>query len=137
MTHWMTPIHIDGYLYGYSGRHSRGELRCIEMKTGDVMWSTDRVFHKPTDQPLLLTRSSLLHVDGHLVCLSEHGVVALIKVNPKKFEPVAVTTLAKPSGNEPDFKLRYPAWAAPILSHGLLYMRGRDRLVCLELMPKK
>jgi hypothetical protein len=29
-----------------------------------------------------------------------------------------------------------PCWAAPILSHGLLYLRGADRLVCLELIPK-
>ena len=32
--------------------------------------------------------------------------------------------------------LKYPAWAAPILSHGLLYVRGSDRLVCLELIPE-
>jgi hypothetical protein len=31
--------------------------------------------------------------------------------------------------------LKRPAWAAPILSHGLLYVRGKDRLVCLELIP--
>ena len=30
--------------------------------------------------------------------------------------------------------LEYPAWAAPVLSHGLLYVRGRDRLVCLRLI---
>jgi hypothetical protein len=29
--------------------------------------------------------------------------------------------------------LAYPAWAAPILAHGLLFVRGADRLVCLEL----
>ena len=33
--------------------------------------------------------------------------------------------------------LEYPCWAAPILSHGLLYVRGEERLVCLELIPKK
>jgi hypothetical protein len=33
--------------------------------------------------------------------------------------------------------LDYPCWAAPILSHGLLYVRGEDRLVCLELIPEK
>ena len=27
------------------------------------------------------------------------------------------------------------AWAAPVLSHGLLYVRGANRLVCLELIP--
>ena len=30
-----------------------------------------------------------------------------------------------------------PFWAAPILSHGLLYIRGNERLVCLELIPEK
>lgn len=31
--------------------------------------------------------------------------------------------------------LKPPAWAAPLVSHGLLYVRGRDRLVCAELIP--
>ena len=30
-----------------------------------------------------------------------------------------------------------PSWPAPVLSHGLLYLRGRDRLVCLEVIPEK
>ena len=40
-------------------------------------------------------------------------------------------------GAAPRPLLKYPAWAAPILSHGLLYVRGADRLVCLELIPEK
>ena len=31
----------------------------------------------------------------------------------------------------------YPCWAAPIVSHGLMYLRGEERLVCVELIPKK
>jgi hypothetical protein len=38
-------------------------------------------------------------------------------------------------GIGPPQLLRAPAWAAPIISHGLLYVRGKDRLVCLELIP--
>ena len=30
-----------------------------------------------------------------------------------------------------------PAWAAPILSHGLMYLRGKSELVCVELIPEK
>lgn len=138
MTHWNTPIHIDGYVYGHSGRNSRGsDLRCIELKTGKVMWTVDNLNVPGVDQPLLLTRSSLLYVEGHFVCLTEHGVVVLLKVNPLKFEPVAVTVLARPVGDEFRPKLKYPCWAAPILSHGLLYLRGSDTLVCLELIPEK
>jgi len=32
--------------------------------------------------------------------------------------------------------IKPPAWAAPILSHGLLYVRGDDRVVCLRLIPE-
>ena len=116
--HWMTPIYHDGYLYGCSGRHdNEAVLRCIELATGKEMWS------EPD-----LTRTSLLMVDGHFVCLSENGELRLLKVNPKKYEEVS--KMATPL-------LRYPCWAAPILSHGLMYVRGKNHLVCLELIPAK
>jgi outer membrane protein assembly factor BamB len=130
-THWNTPIHHEGYLYASSGRHTENaELRCIELATGNVMWSQGD-----------LARASLLYVDGHFVCLSEDGTLRLLRVNPKKYEVVAeVVLMEKPAEPNPfHFRpprlLKYPAWAAPILSHGLLYARGADRLVCLELIP--
>jgi outer membrane protein assembly factor BamB len=123
--HWNTPIYIDGYIYGSSGRHTaNAELRCIDARDGSVQWSEPG-----------LGRSTLLYVDGHFVCLSEYGTLRLIRVNPKKYEPVAEVLLLNPDDGRP--LLRYPAWAAPILSHGLLYVRGKTHLVCLELIPEK
>jgi hypothetical protein len=87
---------------------------------------------------MIMGRSSLLMVDGHLVCLGESGQLLLLKVNPEKFEEVSRLVLRR------DGKplLYPPCWAAPVLSHGLLYLRGADkpgghngRLVCLELIP--
>ena len=130
-THWNTSVYLDGYLYGSSGRHTENaELRCIEMASGKVMWS----------QPDL-TRASLLYVDGHFVCLSENGVLRLLRANPNKYDVVSEVLLTEkpmgenPFGFRPTRLLKYPAWAAPILAHGLLYVRGADRLVCLELIP--
>jgi hypothetical protein len=130
--HWSTPIHVGGYLYGCSGRHAaNAELRCIELATGRVMW------REPG-----LTRTSLLLVDGHLICLGEDGVLRLLKLNPRRYEEVSAVVL-RPTGapGKPDTTaeplLEYPCWAAPVLSHGLLYVRGRDRLVCLEVIPAK
>ena len=126
-THWNTAIHHEGFLYGSSGRHeSNAELRCIEWTTGKVRWS------KPE-----LARSSLLYVDGHFVVLSEDGVLRLIRATPEKYDLVSEVTLTEGSkeAGAPDVQLlRAPAWAAPVLSHGLLYVRGRGRLVCLELI---
>jgi outer membrane protein assembly factor BamB len=125
--HWATPIYRAGYLYGCSGRHlHNADLRCIELATGRVMWT------KPG-----LTRSSLLLVDGHFVCLTEEGLVLLLKVNPQKYEEVSRLDLHERLADDGRPFLMEPCWAAPILSHGLLYLRGRDRLVCLELIPRK
>jgi outer membrane protein assembly factor BamB len=125
--HWNTPIYVDGYLYGCSGRHSdNAELRCIELATGKVMWSVPD-----------LRRCSLMLADGHFVCLSEDGVVRLLKVNPKQYDEESRLELMQKEDGEEVQLVKYPAWAAPVLSHGLLYVRGRDRLVCLELIPEK
>ncbi len=124
LTHWNTPIYHKGYLYGSSGRHSgNAELRCIEWSTGKVMWS------KPG-----LKRASLMYVDGHFVCLGEDGVLRLVKASETAYLQVARSIVRETPAGPP--LLKPPAWAAPILSHGLLYLRGDDRLVCLRLIPQ-
>lgn len=130
-THWNTAVYHDGFFYGCSGRHtSNAELRCVDALTGEVKWS----------QPEL-TRTSLLYVDGHFISLGEDGVLQLIKATPEQYELVGELKLVEPAKfplNVPGRPLlRYPCWAAPILSHGLLYVRGKDRLICLELIPEK
>ena len=121
--HWNTAIHHEGYLYGYSGRHSRGcELRCVELQTGKVVWS-----HR------LHERGSLLYADGHFVSLGEFGTLTLIRPTPEKLDLVSKVQLTNKHGVE---RIKYPAWAAPVLSNGFLYLRGKDRLVCLDLMPQ-
>ncbi|MEZ6073873.1 MAG: PQQ-binding-like beta-propeller repeat protein [Pirellulales bacterium] len=129
-THWNTSIHHDGYLYGSSGRHSNNaELRCVELATGKVMWSERG-----------MARCSLLYVDGYFVCLGEYGELWLLRPNPEKFDVVSKAvplTADEPRGRSarPEQLLKYPAWAAPILSHGLMYIRGRGTLACFELIP--
>ncbi|MCE9546150.1 MAG: PQQ-like beta-propeller repeat protein [Planctomycetia bacterium] len=136
-THWNTPIHVDGYLYGCSGRHTENsELRCIEWKTGKVMWS------RPG-----MTRTTLTYLDGHFLCLGEYGTLWLFRATPNKCEIVAELPLgadgAEPAAAPAQRLLQWPAWAAPVVSHGLLYLRGKNRLVCMDLagvdvaVPKK
>jgi hypothetical protein len=74
-----------------------------------------------------LSRASLTLIDGHFLCLTETGHLILVKVNPKKYEPVTrwVTDLDT------------PCWAAPVVSQGIVYIRGKDRLIAAELIPAK
>ena len=123
--HWNTPIHEGGCVYGCSGRHTNNaELRCVDLATGKVNWSEPR-----------LTRTSLLMIDGHFICLGEDGTLRLLKVNPKKYDEVSVVEIKDPKTQK--LLLEYPCWAAPILAHGLLYVRGNDQLVCLELIAPR
>lgn len=123
-THWNTPVYHEGYLYGSSGRHfGDAELRCIEWNSGKVMWSEPN-----------LSRTSLLYVDGHFVSLGEDGVLRLVKATPERYVEVARAVVREtPEGPR---LIKPPAWAAPILSHGLLYVRGDNRVVCLRLIPE-
>jgi outer membrane protein assembly factor BamB len=120
--HWNTPIVIGDYVYACSGRHtSQAEIRCVNWKTGEVKWTNSD-----------LSRSSLTYIDGHFIVMGEQGELLLIKTNPEKFEKV--TQYVRGEGD--NIRLGLPCWAAPIVSHGLLFVRGKNELVCLELIPE-
>jgi len=116
--HWNTPIHVNGFVYGCSGRESNeAETRCVELATGEVKWSRKKTL-----------RCTFLGVDDHLISLGEDGTLTLIKVNPQKYEAISRYEVAD---------IVYPCWAPPVLSDGILYVRGKGKLVALELIPGK
>ena len=122
--HWNTPIYHDGFLYGSSGRYSgSAELRCVEWKTGKVMWRERG-----------LGLCSLLYIAGHFVCLTEEGELRLFRASEKGYAETAKAIVREKPDGPP--LIVPPAWAAPIVSHGLLYIRGADRLVCLRLFAE-
>ena len=142
-SHWMTPIHHQGHLYGSSGE-STGEaaLRAVEFATGKVKWSVPG-----------LGRATLLYADGHFLVLTEHGRLLLIEANPERFVQLAEIDFGGGAVRDPaattdaDAKtavdsapaerpvLRFPVWNAPVLSRGRLYLRGKDQLVVLDVTP--
>ena len=123
--HWSTPVLIDGYLYGCSGRNQPdADFRCVRLSDAKVMWTERR--HE---------RASVLSVDGHLVVLYENGDLELIKPSTEKYEKVAGVHLGDLTGTNGLPMLDSPCWAAPVLSHGLLYVRGNSNLLCFDLIP--
>jgi outer membrane protein assembly factor BamB len=121
--HWNTPIHVNGYVYGSSGRNTdNAELRCVELATGDVKWREPE-----------LGRASLTLVDGHFVVLTELCQLLLVKPDATRFAEVGRMNLGR-SGAD---LLKPPCWASPVIAGGRLYVRGAGRLVCLELIPSR
>ena len=116
-THWSTANLVDGHLYGFSGRHeNESELRCVELKTGKVLWKWSSV----------LGRGCALYSDGHFIALGERGDLALLKLSPKGHEEIRRVPGV----------LRYPAWTPPVLAHGILYLRDEHKLVAMDLRVK-
>jgi outer membrane protein assembly factor BamB len=123
--HWMTPIHHEGYVYGSSGMGSgNAELRAVEWATGKVMWSQKG-----------LGRCTLLYVAGHFIVLTERGRLLVIEATPESYRRVSEATLMAetiPGKGEVPL-IDYPAWGPPILAGGLLYVKGKDHLACIDL----
>ncbi len=122
--HWNTAIHHEGYLYGSSGRHAGGaDLRCVEFKTGKVMW-----------RQRVNERASLLWANDYFIYLGEYGRLMLLKCTPEKTELISQAVPVDKKGRQ---LINYPAWAAPVLADGRLYIRGKNRLICFALDSDK
>ena len=74
-------------------------------------------------------------VDGKLLVWGEFGQLQLVSARSDRYEKLAEMDLSKVSEAYPGPEIASPAWNAPVLSHGLLYLLGKGQLVCLELIP--
>ncbi len=126
--HWATPIRVGDLLFGSSGRNEPdSDFRCIELNTGKVRWIERN-----------RQRTTSLLVDNHLIVLGEYGQLSLIRPNPDGWDLVTSVDLERMTNPKNRRSLlEYPCWAPPVLSDGLLYVRGPKHLVCLELIPPK
>ncbi|QDT07219.1 outer membrane biogenesis protein BamB [Rubripirellula lacrimiformis] len=120
-SHWATPVLVDGFLYGCSGRNGPdSDLRCIDWATGEVKWKDARRI-----------RSSITRSGDHLIVLEERGDAQVIGATPTGLEVIADWPLSQPDGDRP--ALRYPCWAAPIAVGDRVILRGDDQVICLRL----
>jgi hypothetical protein len=124
--HWNTPVLEHGFLFAFSGRNEPDALfRCVEFATGKLMWSrSERWRPHSYSQPTVYGRGSAILADGRLWVLGEGGKLGMFAPNPQAPEELCSCQIPQ---------LHYPCWAAPVLSHHKLYLRGEDKLVCLDI----
>lgn len=147
LAHWSTPIHVDGCIYGFSGRHeNEGELRCVEISDGKMAWSsvgydgpltglardrtTGKIVEAATGKEIpypFFGRGSLIRVGDKFIVLGERGTLSVVDVNKEKFVEHGRYSLDE---------INYPAWAAPVISNGRMYLRSEGWLVCVDLKAK-
>lgn len=117
--HWSTPVLLDGFLYGCSGRNAPdSDFRCVEFATGKVQWEDGRRI-----------RSSVALAGDHLVVLEERGMLQIVRPNPNELEVIAEYDLSD--------QIRYPCWAAPMIVGNRMLIRGDETVLCLALPLRK
>ena len=122
--HFNTAVQKDGYLYGFDGRNEPdASLACVDAASGRVVWR---------ETPEEIYRGSILAVDGHFLCLGEHGHLLWLDLRPKGYREISRASLF----------LAPETWGLPVLSRGLLYVtqnapdvqtRAKPRLLCYDL----
>ena len=131
--HWSTPLVNENMIIASSGRNEPDtDLRCLE-------WQEDRATTKPVVRWSTRNHDRMtgLIIENHALMLGESGTLQLVPIDSKKLTVVAEMELAQtmdPRDRKPLVKT--PSWAPPVLSHGLLYVRGADKIVCLEMIPE-
>ena len=119
----MTPFVREGCLFGFAGQRERlTELVCCDAVSGKELWRNDLGGG--------FGRSSLLAVDGGVLCLGEFGDLAWLELSRKG---AAIKSRAK-LFNAPE------TWTLPAISRGRLYVSqndgmpraGRPRLICYD-----
>ncbi|NNJ28020.1 PQQ-binding-like beta-propeller repeat protein [Alienimonas chondri] len=148
--HWSTPVIHDGLIYGFAGRHEReGMLECVDLATGELKWSADG---RDAAGEITFARNAAGYVNaagdrvpfpdfgrgscllapsvgknGTLYILGERGTLFCAAPSANGYQERSRTTVPK---------ISYPAWPAPVLSHGRLLLADEESLTVLDLRTK-
>ena len=119
--YFSTPIPVGKkYVYMVTGALSRNPnstLHCVEVATGKILWSKEKVgkYHA----------AMLKTGDNKLLMLSDLGELVLIDPDPKEYKELCRSKVGK--GQQ--------IWAHPALANSKVYFRDEKELICLQ-MPE-
>ena len=124
-----TAVLQGNYIYGVG---SYGELRCLDMKTGDRIWeSLDAV---PKD------RWSNIHMVRHedkVWMFNERGELIISKLSPAGFHEISRAKLIEPTTGQLSRRGEGVCWSHPAFAYKHIYIRNDEELVCADLSIKK
>ncbi|NIR50192.1 PQQ-binding-like beta-propeller repeat protein [candidate division KSB1 bacterium] len=111
--HFSSSLLIDNHLYGFD----EGTLKCINALTQEEKWAVRRIQGNRKSYG----KGSLLYADGHLIVLSEKGMLVLVEATPTEYREKASAQV-----------LHGRCWTMPTLANGKLYVRNQKEMLCLD-----
>ncbi len=121
-----TPVIIDDFIYGVD---SFGELRCLELKTGNRIWEDLTAVKKD--------RWANIHFiqNGNKIWMfNEHGELIISELSPKGFREISRAKIIEPTKEQLP---RGVTWSHPAFASRHVFVRNDNKLVCINLSKKQ
>ena len=123
----MTPLIIGDYVYGID---SHGELRCLDLKTGERIWATQ-----------VVTKERALHASAHIVrngdrvfINNDFGELIIAKLAPDGYHEISRTKLIEPT--TPASQRRTGGkinWVHPAYANKHIIIRNDEEIISVSL----
>jgi len=123
-----TPLIKDDYIYGVD---SYGELRCLELFTGDRVWEDLSAVTKNRWANIHFIQNNEL-----TYMFNEHGELLITKLSPQKFQEISRTKLIDVTTKQLNRKGTGVTWSHPAFADKHVYIRNDKELICTNLSEK-
>ena len=119
-----TPIIQGDYIYGVD---SHGELRCLELRTGDRVWESLDAVPK--------ARWANIHMVRHedkIWMFNERGELIICKLSPEGFHEISRAKIIEPTEGQLGQRGGV-CWSHPAYAYKHVYVRNDRELLCIDL----
>ncbi len=121
-----TPVIRDGHIYGVCGM---GELRCLDLETGDRRWASFDLFGGESEAGFLAHAFIVAEGDRYWFW-NDHGELMVGTLSP---EGVRITSKAKLLETTENTRGRDVLWCHPAFANRRAYMHNGRELICVDL----
>jgi len=119
-----TPIISGDYIYGVD---SHGELRCLDLLTGDRIWESLEAVPKDRWSNIHMVRNQ-----DRIWMFNERGELIVSKLSPEGFHEISRAKIIEPT--EGQLKRRGGVcWSHPAFADKNIYVRNDRELICVDL----
>jgi outer membrane protein assembly factor BamB len=122
-----TPLILGEHLYGVD---SHGELRCLDLKTGDRIWEDLTAVPKARWSNIHMVRNG-----DRIWMFNERGELIIARLDLKGFHEISRAKLIEPT-KEQLSQRGGVCWSHPAFANKRVYARNDKELICADLSVK-
>ena len=124
-----TPFMENGYMYGVD---REGELRCIELATGQQVWTTYAATTRAgrTDN----ATAFLVKQADRFFIFNELGQLIIARLSPEGYQELSRAMILEPAGTSQG---RSIVWSHPAYAQRCMFARNDREIVCVSLAAEQ